>query len=494
MDMLHIPPAQPKASPKPSQNSKAADKPDRSFSKVLDTTQNSDETTGAEETATPSATVESAESEETKQIKAQKGRQKEPTEEAKPSAEEEAEAEPLVCLAAGIENQKLEPARPNLENTTADNAKTVRDTATTQASQKPGVSLPAETLPKEAGTETVATEKISDPSQTQGTSPAKPAPMAETIHKNAANRAQTSMAPEVAAPETQPAVEKNPPQAVVSGSEAVTKGGLMENSLGSLVQEVRPLRNDLRGRQTANQNREDISPFALSKQGSEKIASGVQNENSLGAFTSEGKAGFSAIVTEGAAKGADTMAGNTTFDTMLDNGMHTGLANQQTNQPLQTPAVTPQSIPLANGGHLTENQVVNQVLEGLSFEKNGDQSRIVIKMNPEELGEVKLSLTIEKDQLRAQLLTQNQQVQEILEKHLPKLHEALGKQGLKLEDIQVGVDSNPHSGHESFANHRRPDSFRRMFNDPAVGLGDTPLPTVAAAARMTSAEGISLRI
>lgn len=482
MDMLHIPPAQPKAAPKPAQTSKTADKPDQSFSKVLDTTRNSDESTGGEESVTPSKTAE------TEQLEPQKSVQKKPKEEAKPIEEEE--TDPLVCTAAGIENQKIEPAPPILENTTVDNTKPLNETGAVEVSKKPMVSLPAETQPKATGTEAVTAEEIPDPSQSQETSTVKPGPTAETVHKNAANRPHASMEAETAAATTQAAVEKAAPKAVLSGNETVTKGGLMENSLGSLVQEVRPLREDLRGRLTGNQNREDTPSLSLARQDSAKIATGVQNDNSLEAFTSEGKSGFPT----GATEGTDSMAGNTPFDTMLDSGMHNAVANQQTNQPLQTSAVNPQSIPLASGGYLTENQVVNQVLDGLSFEKNGDQSRIVIKMNPEELGEVKLSLTIEKDQLRAQLLTQNQQVQEILEKHLPKLHEALGKQGLKLEDIQVGVDTNPHSGRESFANHRRPDSFRRSFNNRAVGLGNNPLPAVAAAARMTSTDGISLRI
>jgi flagellar hook-length control protein FliK len=149
---------------------------------------------------------------------------------------------------------------------------------------------------------------------------------------------------------------------------------------------------------------------------------------------------------------------------------------------------------LASGEFLSENQIVDQVLERISVDRVGNQSRIVVKMNPEELGEVKLALTMEKDQLRAQLLTQNHQVQEILEKHLPKLHEALSQQGVKLEDIQVGVDSNRHSGRETFADHRQPDTFHRHQNAPTGIVNNEHMHTATASARSVSTEGISLRI
>ena len=287
---------------------------------------------------------------------------------------------------------------------------------------------------------------------------------------------------------------KTSEQTDLVSNESSKKSGLMESSLGNLLQEVRPLRDQSRGRLNANLNRSETASIAISGQESSQIVAGTQNEDSLPSFASKQENGFSALQSDAATNGANSVINATPFETALESGMHGSLTAQQGNQPLQAASVEPGSIRLASGEFVSENQIVNQVMDRIAVERAGNQSRIVIRMNPEELGEVKLALTMEKDQLRAQLLTQNQQVQEILEKHLPKLHEALSQQGVKLEDIQVEVDSNRHSGQEAFANHRQPDSFRRHFNAPAGISNNDPVHPATASARSVSTEGLSLRI
>ncbi|APG27321.1 hypothetical protein A7E78_05365 [Syntrophotalea acetylenivorans] len=282
-------------------------------------------------------------------------------------------------------------------------------------------------------------------------------------------------------------------QTDLAANESGKKAGLMEGSLGSLLQEVRPLRDLSRGRQNASLNRSEIASIAISGEASAQVVAETQNEDSLPSFASKQENGFSVLQSDAATNGANSAINATTFESALNSGIHGSPTAQQGNQPLQAAPVESASIRLASGEFLSENQIVDQVLERISVERVGDQSRIVVKMNPEELGEVKLALTMEKDQLRAQLLTQNHQVQEILEKHLPKLHEALNQQGIKLEDIQVGVDSNRHSGREAFADHRQPDTFHRHQNAPTGSVNNDPVHTTASA-RSVSTEGLSLRI
>jgi flagellar hook-length control protein FliK len=287
---------------------------------------------------------------------------------------------------------------------------------------------------------------------------------------------------------------KTSEQTDLVSNESSKKTGLMESSLGSLLQEVRPLRDQSRGRLNASLSRGETASIAISGQESSKIVAGAQNEDSHPSFASKQENGFSALQSDAATNGANSAINATPFETALESGMHGSLTAQQGNQPLQAASVEPGSIRLASGEFMSENQIVNQVMDRIAVERSGNLNRIVVKMNPEELGEVKLALTMEKDQLRAQLLTQNQQVQEILQKHLPKLHEALSQQGLKLEDIQVGVDSNRHSDQGAFANHRQPDSFRRHFNAPAGISNNVPVQPAIGSARSVSNQGLSLRI
>ncbi len=306
---------------------------------------------------------------------------------------------------------------------------------------------------------------------------------------------QTMAAPANAAP-ADPQVDavKTSESTELTSNESSKNPGLMESSLGSLLQETSPLRDQSRGRQNANLNRSETASIAISGEASTQVVAGTQNEDSQPSFASKQDSGFSALQSNAANDGANPAVNTANFETVLNSGLPGSPTAQQGNQPLQTAPVETGSIRLASGEFLSENQIVDQVLERISVDRIGEQSRIVVKMNPEELGEVKLALTMEKDQLRAQLLTQNHQVQEILEKHLPKLHEALNQQGVKLEDIQVGVDSNRHSGREGFADHRQPENFHRHQNAPTGSVNNDLLHTATASARSASTEGLSLRI
>jgi flagellar hook-length control protein FliK len=377
----------------------------------------------------------------------------------------------IARVAPDVTSQKV--STENLASVTA--SQTASETTQTQAAS---TTIVTETLP-------TVEDNVADSTLPAG-----------LAHRTASADSRQKMAiPENAASAiTQVNPGKTSEQTDLVSNESRKKTGLMESSLGSLLQEVRPLRDQSRGRLNANLNRGETASIAISGQESSKIVAGTQNEDSHPSFASKQENGFSALQSDAATNGANSVINATPFETALESGMHGSLTAQQGNQPLQAASVEPGSIRLASGEFVSENQIVNQVMDRIAVERAGNQSRIVIRMNPEELGEVKLALTMEKDQLRAQLLTQNQQVQEILEKHLPKLHEALSQQGVKLEDIQVGVDSNRHSGQEAFANHRQPDSFRRHFNAPAGISNNDPVHPAIASTRSASTEGLSLRI
>jgi flagellar hook-length control protein FliK len=140
-----------------------------------------------------------------------------------------------------------------------------------------------------------------------------------------------------------------------------------------------------------------------------------------------------------------------------------------------------------------EVRILDQVLDQMPLNRVGDKSRIVIRLHPEELGEVKLDLVMEKDQLKAHLVTQTQQVQEILEKHLPRLQEALHSQGVKLDNIQVSVDSRGNQGREPFNHNRQSAHFARSFGHQQAASEPAPAAASAGPVR-ASAGGLSLRI
>jgi len=139
---------------------------------------------------------------------------------------------------------------------------------------------------------------------------------------------------------------------------------------------------------------------------------------------------------------------------------------------------------LSSGFLVPEEQLVDQVVGRLSIGRGRESSSMTMKLHPEELGEIRLSLLVEKETVKAQLVVQSQQIQEVLDRHMPKLRDALAQQGLKLEDVQVSVDSRQGDGHKGLFQdqhqHQPSTPFRFAVqrgagNELTVQLGQGPM-------------------
>jgi flagellar hook-length control protein FliK len=107
----------------------------------------------------------------------------------------------------------------------------------------------------------------------------------------------------------------------------------------------------------------------------------------------------------------------------------------------QTPMVQ-----LSNGYQISESQIFDQVVTQLSGSVNGESGRMVLRLQPAELGSLRLELKIEGDRVQAHLHAQTHQVQEVLERNLPQLRSALAEQGLKIDQFLVNVDQRQAEG------------------------------------------------
>jgi len=106
--------------------------------------------------------------------------------------------------------------------------------------------------------------------------------------------------------------------------------------------------------------------------------------------------------------------------------------------------VMPQTptIQLPSGQQVAESQIFDQVVTRFVGSANGESGRMVLRLQPAELGSLKIELQIEGDRIRANLHAQTQQVQEVLERNLPQLRNALAEQGLKIDQFQVDVNKD----------------------------------------------------
>lgn len=131
---------------------------------------------------------------------------------------------------------------------------------------------------------------------------------------------------------------------------------------------------------------------------------------------------------------------------------------------------SPAELRLPSGRTLSEARVIDQIARQIlpGRVKNGGQ--IQVRLEPEELGEVKLNLSVENNRVKAHLMTQHQQVQEVLERHLPRLRETLEQQGFKLDQLQVSIDAQTPE-HQHFSRQQQQQTSQAV---PWAGSLDEP--------------------
>ena len=89
------------------------------------------------------------------------------------------------------------------------------------------------------------------------------------------------------------------------------------------------------------------------------------------------------------------------------------------------------------GSMISENALFEQIQARFQMNSKLNDSHLSLKLHPAELGSLKIDLSVKDGVIRAHVVAQSSQVQEILEKNMPKLKSILEGQGFAVEDIQV---------------------------------------------------------
>lgn len=121
-----------------------------------------------------------------------------------------------------------------------------------------------------------------------------------------------------------------------------------------------------------------------------------------------------------------TTAGNTPLWSTFDNAATTTAQNS---------ASTSHTLP--SGTVVQEHEVLNQVINRFQITSRNMESRINIRLNPEELGEIKLDITVKEGSIRANVFAQSEATRAIVEKNLGRLKSILEEQGFTVEEIAV---------------------------------------------------------
>ncbi|WP_017444781.1 flagellar hook-length control protein FliK [Gayadomonas joobiniege] len=98
---------------------------------------------------------------------------------------------------------------------------------------------------------------------------------------------------------------------------------------------------------------------------------------------------------------------------------------------------------------LTKANAARVLNESVKFLNSGKVQAAELRLDPADLGSMKIQLNLSGDQASVSMLVQNQQARDLLEQSLPKLREMLQEQGLELADADVSQQQDWQQG-ESF--------------------------------------------
>ena len=147
---------------------------------------------------------------------------------------------------------------------------------------------------------------------------------------------------------------------------------------------------------------------------------------------------------------------------------------------------------LPSGLIVPDSTVMDQMLTHLSLQRRLASSTVHLRLNPQELGELRMEIKVEQDNIKAHIIAQNPQAQEMIDRHLPRLREALEQQGLHLQQIEVTLAGGDHTDNQRFH-----DNFNRHLTSPAPQAETTPpsfAPAGIAAAQPAAAPAGGLSI
>ena len=95
-----------------------------------------------------------------------------------------------------------------------------------------------------------------------------------------------------------------------------------------------------------------------------------------------------------------------------------------------------------NGYTVDAEDVVRQLIDSIKVNINGQTSEMELQLSPESLGKVNLLVESRNGIITAQLTAQNEAVKSIIENQLVLLKENFQEQGLKVEAVEVMVESH----------------------------------------------------
>ena len=95
-------------------------------------------------------------------------------------------------------------------------------------------------------------------------------------------------------------------------------------------------------------------------------------------------------------------------------------------------------------------EVVRQVVDAVKVIQKESLQSIEVQLNPENLGKLHITVSARNGVLTAEIATQNEQVKRAVESQMSMLKENLESQGIKVDAVEITVQSHAFEGGQIF--------------------------------------------
>lgn len=155
---------------------------------------------------------------------------------------------------------------------------------------------------------------------------------------------------------------------------------------------------------------------------------------------------------------ADTNAerGHSTFVQNLLNRMEQ-ISQPQTEQVLSSQEASPESI-------------IKQILDYMKIQLKPDMSNVEMQLHPENLGTLHIQLSTKLGAVTAEFITQNESVKAALESQIVQLQESFQQQGIKVEAIEVTVQTHQFEQNLEQGNHHQQQAEEKKSRVRRINL------------------------
>ncbi|PIE58460.1 MAG: hypothetical protein CSA33_03295 [Desulfobulbus propionicus] len=133
----------------------------------------------------------------------------------------------------------------------------------------------------------------------------------------------------------------------------------------------------------------------------------------------------------------------------------------------RVPVDTAAMMRLPSGATVPENAAMDQVIHFFTTNRHLESGSVTLSLHPRELGALRMEIKVDQDTIRAHIVTQTPQAQEALDKHLPRLREALEQQGLFLHEVEITIAANSQYDGSHFQHNEGRHQLGKEYRSPS---------------------------